>query len=119
MKRSLLVGVGLALITGASYAATQGAVPVPPSVMGLPTLPAPVVVQQAAPVVAQACNVWSSLWPALKENMLGPLAVSGLASVLAMMLPQAQPGTPYGLLRAFIDLVALNMKNAANAPKVP
>ena len=45
------------------------------------------------------------------------LAIIGLASVLAAVLPQPSPGTPYARVRAVLDYVAANVGNARNAPK--
>jgi hypothetical protein len=123
MKREIVRAAPIVLlgiiVADAAIAATTGTAPVTPSVMGLKPVPAPQIVQQAAPAVKQVCSTWDVLWPAFKENMLSAASLAGIASVLAMLLPQGQPGTPYGLVRNLIDLFALNMRNAANAPKLP
>lgn len=120
-KTCWILGALTLLAADAAFAATTGTTPiaVSPSIMGLRPVPAPQVVQQAAPVVKQVCSSWDALWPLFKDNLLSAASLSGIASILAMFLPQAQPGTPYGLVRNMIDLVALNMRNAANAPKIP
>jgi hypothetical protein len=43
-------------------------------------------------------------------------AVFGIAAILAAILPQAPEGSPWVPARKFLDLLAFNFKNAANAP---
>ncbi|WP_457797654.1 hypothetical protein [Methylocystis sp. S23] len=84
------------------------------AVVGMACFCLPALAQDAATIPApDGLPAWlAPLWPALV-----PLAVSGLSSFISAILPQGQPGTVWGAVRALIDALAMNWLNAKNVKK--
>ena len=67
-------------------------------------------------------SLFSVLVAALANTGLAPLAVYApitvaVAAILAAILPQPAPDSPWLPARKLLDLVALNVGSAKNAPK--
>lgn len=69
--------------------------------------------------VAEPTAVPAIDWMAFAQTYIfTPAAISGACSLLAAILPQGAPGTPWGIIRIIVDFAASNWGNAANKPKV-
>ncbi len=62
--------------------------------------------------------LFAYLWGEVSGFLTPALIASGMASVLAALLPHPAPGSPASFLRQVIDLLALNVANAANAKNI-